>query len=93
MDSPTRQAVPQFGAWRVNDPNAPVVDYSQAFARARASRLGSIPAHEENNDEPYSQPEEPAHVQKVDRLPVVRHSSRRTFFHFFVCGSRAQAVA
>ncbi|OAE29774.1 hypothetical protein AXG93_1513s1000 [Marchantia polymorpha subsp. ruderalis] len=79
------------------DPNAPAVDYSQAFARARASRLGSMPPHEDSNEESFNRSTESSsssdHVQNVDGLPVVRHSSRRTFFQFFFCGSRAQAVA
>ncbi|KAL2622937.1 hypothetical protein R1flu_003142 [Riccia fluitans] len=96
MDSPSRQPVPQFGAWRDYGPESPTIDYSQAFAKARASRLGSMPARQESMDfETYSfhyhSEDEPSSLeyQSSDNLPMTR-SPKRTFFHFFVCGSRKE---
>ncbi|BBN03251.1 hypothetical protein Mp_2g22030 [Marchantia polymorpha subsp. ruderalis] len=68
----SRQAVQQFGAWRM-DPHAPAVDYSQAFARARASQLGSMPPLEDKNEESFNQSTDSNsndHVQNVDGLPM-----------------------
>ncbi|OAE32932.1 hypothetical protein AXG93_673s1090 [Marchantia polymorpha subsp. ruderalis] len=56
------------------DPHAPAVDYSQAFARARASQLGSMPPLEDKNEESFNQSTDSNsndHVQNVDGLPMV----------------------
>ncbi|KAL2649913.1 hypothetical protein R1flu_018041 [Riccia fluitans] len=96
MDSPSRPPVPAFGAWRDNGPGSPSIDYAQAFAMARASRMGSTPAREESRDyENYSfhyQPEGEFRPTESDSLPAPR--SPRRLFQFFVCGARrSQAVS
>ncbi|CAM6097211.1 unnamed protein product [Calypogeia fissa] len=93
IDSPRREPVPQFGAWRLEDPGSPVVDYTEMFSRARASRLGSMPQDDYDEDDYYSRPGEASRRYSSDSRTMARHSSRKNFLHFFVCGARTQAVA
>ncbi|KAL3678228.1 hypothetical protein R1sor_021184 [Riccia sorocarpa] len=99
MDSPSRLPVPAFGAWRDEAPESPKIDYAQAFARARASRMGSMPAREESRDfEKYSfhyhSESEPSSSDFNSAESYSRSvRSPRRIFHFFVCGSRKNLQA
>ncbi|CAM6096181.1 unnamed protein product [Calypogeia fissa] len=90
LDSPRREPVPAFGGWK-EDPSNPVIDYTMVFTRARASRLGSMP-QDHDQDEYYSQPDETSSFSSDSRT-MTRHSFKKNFFQFLVCGGRVQAVA
>ncbi|KAL3701691.1 hypothetical protein R1sor_019713 [Riccia sorocarpa] len=101
MDSPSRPPVPAFGAWRDEGPESPKIDYAQAFARARASRLGTKLQREESRDfnENYSfhyqSDSEPSSSDSTESYVPSVVRSRRRIFQFFVCGSRkiTQAIS
>ncbi|KAL3691099.1 hypothetical protein R1sor_004750 [Riccia sorocarpa] len=92
-----RPPVPAFGGWRDYGPESPTIDYSEAFAKVRASRLGSLPSRKDNGRDlenysfHYQLEEEPSSMEyhSSDGLQGER-SPRRTFFQFFVCGSRKE---
>lgn len=65
-----REPVPPFGGWRLEDPSSPVIDYTEMFTKARASRLGSLP-QDDYQDDYYSQPDEPQHYASNTRTMVM----------------------